>query len=74
MLEEKGIYISMSSACSSHNKIKKTSLSSIGLNQQRIDGTIRISISEFTTIEECKYLIKELSNILERLRNLYKGN
>ncbi len=74
MLEEKGIYISMSSACSSHNKTKKTSLSSIGLNQQRIDGTIRISISEFTTIEECKYLIKELSNTIERLKNLYKGN
>ena len=74
MLEEKGIYISMSSACSSHNKTKKTSLTAIGINQQRIDGTIRISISEFTTIEECKYLIKELSNILERLRNLYKGN
>lgn len=74
MLEERGIYISMSSACSSHNKTKKTSLTALGLNQQRIDGTIRISISEFTTIEECKHLIKELSYTLERLKNLYKGN
>ncbi|MCR4895081.1 MAG: cysteine desulfurase [Eubacteriales bacterium] len=69
MLEQKGIYISTSSACSSRKK-KKSVLEHMGFSQERINGTIRISISEFTTLEEADCLIAELKSAVELLKGL----
>jgi cysteine desulfurase len=71
MLEEQGIYLSTSSACSSHNKTKKSILSELGYTKKRIDGTIRISLSLFNTYEEVDYLIKTLKTVIDRLNSLH---
>ena len=69
MLEQKGIYISTSSACSSRKK-KKSVLEHMGFSQERINGTVRISISEFTTREEIDMLVDELRAAVDLLRGL----
>ena len=69
MLEDNGIFISTSSACSSRKK-KKSVLEHMGFSQERINGTIRISISEFTTEEEVDLLIDELESAVDLLKAL----
>ncbi len=73
MLEENNIYVSTSSACSTHRKDHPSVLSQIGLNKKQIEGTIRISISEFNTREQADHLIDKLSEAVNKLR-LLKGN
>ncbi|MBO4360068.1 MAG: aminotransferase class V-fold PLP-dependent enzyme, partial [Eubacteriaceae bacterium] len=69
MLEDKGIYVATSSACSSRKK-KNSVLENMGFSQERINGTIRISISEFTTEEETDMLMSELKGAVTLLRGL----
>ena len=69
MLEDKGIYVATSSACSSRKK-KNSVLENMGFSQERINGTIRISISEFTTEEETDMLMSELKGAVALLRGL----
>lgn len=68
-LEDKGIYVSSGSACSS-NKTKGSSntLQEIGVPKEFIDGTIRFSFCDRTTREELDYCLKELSILVPTLR------
>ena len=69
-LESEGIYVSSGSACSSHKKEPSYVLTAIGLDRGMIDGSIRFSLSEFTTEEEIDKVIGALSVIIPRLRKL----
>ncbi len=71
-LEENGIFVSTSSACSTHSK-EKSVLEKMGMTNKRAQGTVRISISEFTTKEEIDIFIENLVNIITKLRKLYRG-
>ena len=71
-LEEKGIYVSTSSACSTHSK-EKSVLEKMGMTNKRAQGTVRISISEFTTKEDIDIFTSSLSEITGRLKKLYRG-
>ncbi len=71
-LEEAGIYVSTSSACSTHSK-EKSILEKMGMTNKRAQGTVRISISEFTTKEEIDIFIENLVNITTKLKKLYRG-
>ncbi len=71
-LEIDGIYVSSGSACSSHKKGPSYVLTAIGLDRNLIDGTIRFSLSEFTTEEEIDYTIEALIKIVNRVRRLMK--
>ena len=71
MLESSDIYVSTSSACSSHKKIKSV-LANLGFTQEKITGTLRLSISEFTTEEEIDFLVKKLDEAVGTL-NLLRG-
>ncbi len=71
-LEIEGIYVSSGSACSSHKKGPSYVLSSMGLDRNLIDGTIRFSLSEFTTAEEIDYTVACLTKIVSRVRKLMK--
>ncbi len=73
MLEEDGIYLSTASACSSHKQNKNSVLKQIGRTAKDIDGTIRISLSEYNTKEEIDYFIEKLSVITEKLSRFKKG-
>lgn len=69
-LENEKIFVSSGSACSSHKKEPSYVLTSIGLDRAMIDGSIRFSLSEFTTADEIDKTVEALSKIIPRLRKL----
>lgn len=66
-LEEKGIYVSSGSACSSNKPGLSGTLQSIGLNAKEADCTIRFSFCKDTTCEEIEYTLEQLSILLPML-------
>lgn len=67
-LEEKGIYVSTGSACSSNHNADSHVLKAIGLSTAETKGTIRFSFSEFNTKEEVDYTMEVLEKSLKFLR------
>ena len=67
-LEDRGIYVSAGSACSSHKATTSATLKAIGVEKDLLDSTIRFSFSVFTTIEEIDYTLKTLYDIIPMLR------
>ncbi|WP_394925675.1 cysteine desulfurase family protein [uncultured Robinsoniella sp.] len=68
-LEEKEIYVSSGSACSSNKKLPiSTVLKEIGLEKDLLETTVRFSFSHFTTEEEIAYCLEELKKIVPVLR------
>lgn len=62
-LEDKGIYVSSGSACSSHHSGISGTLKAIGVDVSLLDSTIRVSFSFETTREEIDYTIGQLKEI-----------
>lgn len=60
MLEDKGVYVSTGSACSSRKKTQSHVLKSIGLDKKSIDGSLRISFSKFNTFEDIDLMVQAL--------------
>ena len=60
MMEDKDILISRGSACSS-KKSGNRILESMGLTNEEILGSVRISFSKLNTIEECAFAGKALN-------------
>ncbi len=71
-LEADGIYVSSGSACSSHKKGPSYVLTAIGTDKKMIDGSIRFSLSEFTTVEEIDYTIEKVVENVKKIRKLLK--
>lgn len=67
-LEDKGVYVSAGSACSSHKHTVSDTLSAMGLSTEYMDSTIRFSLSVFTTEEEIEYTLKCLYELVPMLR------
>ena len=67
-LEEKQIYVSAGSACSSNKPAVSRTLKAIQVKKELLDSTIRFSICEFTTKEEIDYTLKELKALFEMLK------
>lgn len=67
-LEENNIFISAGSACSSNKSRGSRTLKNIGVKKEYLDSSIRISFSEFNTLEEIAYCIDTLNEILPVLR------
>ena len=68
-LEERGIYVSAGSACTSNKKVPVSSvLEEIHLRKDLRESTIRFSFSEQTTEEEIRETLKALQEILPNLR------
>ena len=67
-LEDKGIYVSSGSACSSNHPAVSGTLTAIGVKRELLDSTIRFSFSEFTTKEELDYTLESLRELLPVLR------
>ena len=66
-LEEEEIYVSAGSACSSHDKKTSSTLRSIGLKPEIAESTIRISFSQYNTINEIDYFCEILSQKIPNL-------
>ncbi|MDO4942058.1 MAG: cysteine desulfurase family protein [Lachnospiraceae bacterium] len=67
-LEEKGVYVSSGSACSSNKPAISGTLKAIGLTKEYYDSTLRFSFCVFNTIEEVDYAIACLKELLPMLR------
>ncbi len=67
-LEDKGIYVSSGSACSSNHPAVSGTLRGIGVKKELLDSTLRFSFSIFTTEEEIRYCAETLSELLPVLR------
>lgn len=67
-LEEKGIYVSSGSACSSNKPGLSNTLVAINLDKDLLDSTLRFSFCYETTKEELEYTVEALKELLPVLR------
>ncbi len=67
-LEDREIYVSAGSACSSHKRKPSAVLTAMGLSKANIENTVRISFSEENTFEEVDYCLSVLRELVPALR------
>jgi cysteine desulfurase len=65
-----GIAGSSGSACTSGTLDPSHVLLAIGLPHEIAHGSLRLSLGDFNTVEEIDYVVKELAEIVERLRQM----
>ena len=70
MLDLKGVCASSGSACTSGSLDPSHVLLSIGLPHEIAHGSLRLSFSDENTIEDAKYILSVLPEIIERLRSM----
>lgn len=66
-LEEKGIFVSAGSACSSNKPAISETLKNIGVKKEYLDSTIRFSFSVENTKEEVAYALSVLKDLVPML-------
>lgn len=71
-LEDKGIYVSSGSACSSNHPAISGTLRAIGVEKDLLDSTLRFSFGLFNTKEEVDICISALEELLPVLRKYYR--
>jgi len=71
-LEDKRIYVSSGSACSSNHPQQSSTLQAIGVKKELLDSTIRFSLGAETSREEIDYVIEKLENLLPMLRKFIR--
>lgn len=71
-LEDKQIYVSAGSACSSNKPSVSRTLKSIGLKESLLDSTVRFSFSIHTTREEIEYALAEMNRMVPMLRRFIR--
>ena len=72
-LEDKGIYVSSGSACSSNHPGVSGTLVGIGVKKELLDSTLRFSFGVFSTKEEVDTCIDTLKELLPILRRYQRG-
>ncbi|MCR5481699.1 MAG: cysteine desulfurase NifS [Clostridia bacterium] len=70
LLDSKGISVSTGSACSSASLTPSHVLSAMGIPVERIHGTVRFTIGDFTTRDDIDYVVTELKQIVAKLREI----
>ena len=69
-LDIKGVAASSGSACTSGSLDPSHVLLAIGLPHEIAHGSLRLSLSEENTMEECDYVVDSLKEIVKRLRDM----
>ena len=67
-LEDRGIYVSSGSACSSNHPGVSGTLRGIGVRESLLDSTLRFSFGVFNTEDEVDYCLEVLRELLPVLR------
>ena len=67
-LEDKGIYVSAGSACSTHKRAASATLTAINLDKKFLESTVRFSFSVMNTDEEIDEAIEVMSSLVPMLR------
>jgi cysteine desulfurase len=69
-LDTKGVRVSTGSACSSREEGPSHVLSAVGVDPECIMGSLRFTLSKFTTAKEIDYAIKATKETVTHLRNI----
>ncbi|MBU0459428.1 MAG: cysteine desulfurase [Nanoarchaeota archaeon] len=69
-LNEKGIAASTGSACSSKSLEASHVLLALGLNHEQAHGSLRLTLSRYTTEAEIDYVLEVLPQIVAKLRKI----
>ena len=67
-LEDRGVYVSSGSACSSNHPGISGTLKGIGVKDSLLDSTLRFSFGLFNTEEDVDYCLEQLRELLPMLR------
>ena len=70
MLDLKGVAASSGSACTSGSLDPSHVLLAMGISHEAANGSLRMTLSEFTTEEEIDYVLEVLPPIVQRLRDM----
>ena len=70
MLDQKGICASSGSACTSGSLDPSHVLLAIGLPHEIAHGSVRLTLSDTTTMEDADYVVDNLKMIVERMRSM----
>lgn len=70
-LEQKGIYVSTGSACSSRAKGNRI-LEALKFDREYADGTIRISLGYFNNLDEVEYVVENIRQSVNEIRKIMK--
>lgn len=74
LLNQAGISVSTGSACSSTSLEPSHVLTALGVPVEKIHGTVRFTIGDFTTMEDVDYVVDTLKNVVARLREISSVN
>ena len=67
-LEDRRIYVSAGSACSSHKRKASGTLTAMGLSAEQKESTVRLRFCEENTFEEADYCLEVLREVVPALR------
>lgn len=70
LLDRNGICASSGSACTSGSLDPSHVLLALGLPHEIAHGSLRLTLSEKTTVEDIDFTVEQLRKIIERLRNM----
>ena len=62
MLDMHGICISIGSACNSKSQERSHVLTAMGIDEERMDSSVRISIGRYNTEDDIRFLVKWIAN------------
>lgn len=65
-LEDKGIYVSTTSACSSRSQVEASSLIAMNVPKQVAQTAVRVSLSPDNTLEEAEEFMTVFNNVYEQ--------
>lgn len=69
-LDMKGIATSTGSACSTKSLEPSHVLRSLGLKHEQCHGSLRLSLSKFSTMEEAEYFLEQIPAVVQNLRRM----
>ena len=72
-LEDRDIYVSSGSACSSNHPAISGTLKAVGVKKDLLDSTIRFSLGIYNTKEQLDYTVDVLKELLPVLRRYQRG-
>ncbi len=72
-LEDRGVYVSSGSACSSNHPAVSGTLKAMGVKKELLDSTLRFSLGVFNKKEEVDYCVEALEELLPALRRYHRG-
>ncbi len=70
MLEQRGLYVSTGSACSSHKKGLSPVLTAMGLTDEETESAVRFSFSRYNTVEEAREAAEIIKDAVSSFRKL----